>query len=82
MRTFLLLATILIGTNTFARTDTTKIEQYCALVAQGKLFSNMVTIDVNFGEERKFFGGYTRIKDDFTGKVKKFNSVTDALNFM
>ena len=65
-----------------AQTDTTKVEQYCELVAQGKLFSNKVTIDVNFGEARKFFGGDTRLKDDITGKVKKFNSVTDALNYL
>lgn len=82
MRTFFLFATLFICTTTFAQADTTKVEQYCELVAQGKLFSNKVTIDVNFGEERKFFGGDTRVKDDLTGKVKKFNSVTDALNFM
>mgnify|MGYP006927634381 FL=1 len=48
----------------------------------GKFFSRKVTIDVNFGEARKFFGGDTRLRDDMTGKIKKFNSVTDALNFM
>jgi hypothetical protein len=65
-----------------AQTDTTKVEQYCELVAQGKLFSTKVTIDVNFGEQRKFFGGDTRLKDDMTGKIKKFNSVTDAVNYL
>jgi hypothetical protein len=66
----------------FAQTDTTKVEQYCELVAQGRLFSHKVTIDVNFGEERKFFGGDKRLKDDISGKVKKFKSLTDALNYM
>ncbi|SJZ32103.1 hypothetical protein [Sediminibacterium ginsengisoli] len=65
-----------------AQSDTTKVEQYCELVAQGRLLSNKVTIDVNFGEERKFFGGDTRLKDEVTGRLKKFNSVTDALNYL
>jgi hypothetical protein len=62
--------------------DTTKVEQYCELVAQGRFLSNKVTIDVNFGEERKFFSGDKRMRDKVSGKIKKFNSVTDALNYM
>ena len=82
MKVFLLLTTLFISSIAFAQTDTSKVEQYCELVAQGKLFSTKVTIDINFGEKRKFFGGDTRLKEDMTGKIKKFNSVTDALNFM
>jgi hypothetical protein len=77
-----ILALTLISTQSFAQIDTTKIEQYCQLLAQNRAFSNKVTIDVNFGEERKFFGGGTRLKDELTGRVKKFNSTTDALNYM
>jgi hypothetical protein len=62
--------------------DTTKVEQYCELIAQGRFLSNKVTIDVNFGEERKFFSGDKRMRDEVSGKIKKFNSVTDALNYM
>ncbi len=59
-----------------------KIEQYCEMTAQNKLFSRKVTIDVDYGEERKLFSFKdTRVKDDL-GKVKSFNSVVDALNFM
>lgn len=59
-----------------------KVEQYCELTAQNKLFSRKVTIDVDYGEERKWFSFKdTRVKDDL-GKVKSFNSVVDALNFM
>ena len=61
--------------------DSTKIEQYCRLDATGRLFSNKVTIDVDFGEGRKLFSDY-RIRDEETGKLKKFNSVTDALNYL
>lgn len=59
-----------------------KIEQYCELTAQNKLLSSKVTIDVDFGEERKFFSFKdNRIKDDL-GKVKSFNTVIAALNYM
>ena len=62
--------------------DGAKVEQYCRLVATGKMLSNKVTIDVDFGEERKLFSGDKRMKDETTGKLKKFNSTTDALNYM
>ncbi|MCK9612531.1 MAG: hypothetical protein WC401_00700 [Bacteroidales bacterium] len=40
-----------------------------------------VTVSVDYGEERSFFKD-TRIIDETTGKVKKFNSMIDALNYM
>jgi hypothetical protein len=58
------------------------VEQYCEMTAQQKLFSRKVTIDVDYGEERKLFSFRdTRVRDDL-GRVKAFNSVVDALNFM
>jgi hypothetical protein len=52
------------------------------MTAMNKLFSRKVTIDIDYGEERKLFSFKdTRVKDDL-GKVKSFNSVVDALNFM
>src|SRR6476659_3467755 len=61
-------------------TDTSKVEQYCELVAQAKLLSSKINIDVNYGEERKFFKSYG-VKDA-NGKLKVFNSVVDALNYL
>lgn len=81
MKKLLLMICIAAGTSVFSQ-DTTKVEQYCELVAQGRLFSTKVTIDINFGEERKYFSGDKRLRDEISGKVKKFNSVTDALNYM
>jgi hypothetical protein len=81
MKTLLIAVFALITLGASAQ-DTTKVEQYCELVCQGRLFSTKVTIDVNFGEERKLFAGDTRMRDEMTGKVKKFNSLTDALNYM
>ena len=59
-----------------------KIEQYCEMTAQAKLFSRKVTIDIDNGEERKWISFKdTRVKDDM-GKAKSFYSVVDALNFL
>jgi hypothetical protein len=80
----LLLSTILLTTSyAFSQSDTSKVEQYCELIAQGRLFSNKITIDIDFGEGRSFFRFKdTRVKDDITGKVKKFRSTVDALNYL
>ena len=64
----------------FSQSDTTKIEQYCEVVATPRLLSNKVTIDINYGEEKSIWKD-TRLKTD-EGKLKKFNTVIDALNYM
>jgi len=71
---------ILISSNIFAQNDTTKVEQYCEVLATGKMFSNKVTIDIDFGQARKLWSD-NRIKDE-TGKLKNFNTVIDAMNYM
>ena len=63
-----------------AQTDTTKIEQYCQLIATPRLLSNKVTINIDFGEEKSFWSE-NRLKN-YDGKLKKFNTIIDALNFM
>lgn len=80
MKKFVLFALILSSLSCFAQ-DTTKVEQYCRLVAINKLFSNKVNIDVDFGDERKFFSD-NRMRDEETGRLKKFNTVVDALNYL
>lgn len=70
---------LLMGAACFAQ-DTTKVEQYCQVIATGKLFSNKVTIDVDYGEERSFWKD-NRLKDE-EGNLKKFNSIIDALNYL
>jgi hypothetical protein len=64
----------------FAQNDTTKIEQYCQVIASPRLFSNKVTIDIDYGEEKSFWID-SRLRA-YDGKLKKFNSIIDALNFM
>ena len=63
-----------------AQTETTKIEQYCQLIATPRLLSNKVTINIDFGEEISFWSE-NRLKT-YDGKLKKFNTIIDALNFM
>lgn len=81
MKKVLVIGIFLISTMiTNAQTDTTKVEQYCQVIATPRLLSNKVTIDIDFGEEKNFWRD-TRIKTD-AGKLKKFNTVIDALNYM
>ena len=60
--------------------DTTKVEQYCEVIATGRLLSNKVTIDIDYGEERSIWKDH-RLKEE-DGKLKKFNSVIDAVNYL
>ena len=63
-----------------AQTDTTKVEQYCQIIARPRLLSNKVTIDIDYGDEKSFWRD-NRLKTD-EGKLKKFNTIIDAMNYM
>ena len=63
-----------------AQADTSKVEQYCQVIATPRILSNKVTIDIDFGEEKSYWRD-TRLKED-GGKLKKFNTIIDALNYM
>lgn len=67
-----------------ASTDTVKAkEAYCMIIATGKLFSNKVSIQVDFGQETSWWKGrHGDIIKDEAGNVVNFNSVIDALNYM
>ncbi len=81
MKKILTIGIFLISTiATNAQTDTSKIEQYCQVIATPKLFSNKVTIDIDFGEEKSFWRD-TRLKTDGS-KIRNFNTIIDALNYM
>jgi hypothetical protein len=81
MKKLLTIGIFLISTLiTNAQTDSSKIEQYCQIIATPKLLSNKVTIDIDFGEEKSFWKD-TRFKTE-TGKIRKFNTIIDALNYM
>ena len=63
-----------------AQKDTSKVEQYAEIVATPRLLSNRVTIAIDYGEERSIWRD-NRLKED-NGKLKKFNTTIDALNYM
>lgn len=56
---------------------------YVQIVGTSKLMSNKLTIEIDFGQNTKFFssGKETIVKDE-DGKNTVFNSMIDALNFM
>lgn len=80
MKKLLVLFIIVCPVFAFAQTDTSKVEQYCEVVATGRLFSKKVTIDIDYGEARSIWKD-NRLKDE-GGTVKKFNTVVDALNYL
>ena len=56
MKKILIASVIILGSLVSkAQGDTASIEQYCQVIATPRLFSNKVTIDIDFGE-RKIFG--------------------------
>lgn len=64
----------------FAQGNISKVEQYCQIIASPRLLSNKVTIDIDFGEEKSIWRD-NRLKT-YDGRLKKFNTVIDALNYM
>jgi hypothetical protein len=66
--------------SSFAQVNGTKVEQYCQIIATPRLLSNKVTIDIDFGEEKSIWRD-NRLKT-YDGKLRKFNTVIDALNYM
>ncbi len=55
--------------------------QYIQIVGTSQILSNKVTIEIDFGQLNKVFSSKdTQVKDE-NGKLVKFNSMIDALNF-
>jgi hypothetical protein len=79
-RTFALYLALFSAMSLFAQADTLKIEQYCQVIVTPKLLSHKITIDIDFGEEKSFWRE-NRLRD-YSGRIRKFNTVIDALNYM
>ncbi len=68
--------------NTFLLDSTTVSKySYCEIVGTSNLIGTKVSVELDFGQRVKLFQD-TRYKDSETGKVVKFNSMVDAMNFM
>lgn len=83
MKKYLLVALTVITLNSFSQETTSAqdTEQYCILRISGIAFSNKISIDADFGQERRPLRD-NRMRDEETKKLKKFNSEADALNYM
>jgi hypothetical protein len=79
MKSLFTLSLLLFAFSSFSQ-DTSRVEQYCKLVATGRLLSNKVTISIDYGEERSLWKD-TRLKND-EGKLVKFNTEIDAINYL
>lgn len=64
----------------FALSTSAQSKVYCELLGTQKFLSTKVTVSVDFGQERKFFGDNRMVDAD--GKVQEFNSMVDAMNYM
>ena len=64
----------------FALSASAQSKVYCELLGIQKFLSTKVTVSVDFGQERKFFGDNCMVDAD--GKVQEFNSMVDAMNYM
>ena len=81
MKNIIIISIILLSSfQTFAQRDEDKVEQYAEVIATPRLLSARVTIDIDYGEERSIWKD-NRLRTD-EGKLKKFNTVVDALNYM
>lgn len=56
--------------------------EYIQIVGNSKLFSNKVSIQLDFGQIDKFWKAKDTQVRDKEGRLVEFNSMIDALNFM
>lgn len=83
MKPYFFIALLFVAPTSFSQDTATTpgAEQYCILRISGIAFSNKISIDVDFGQERRPLRD-NRLRDEETRKLKKFNSEADALNYM
>ncbi len=55
---------------------------YCEVVVTARAFSNKVTVAVDYGQETRMFSSDAKLRDEETGKFKRFNSAMDAMNYL
>jgi len=56
--------------------------KYVQIVGQGKMFSNKLTIQLDFGQKDNMWSSKEHNLKDKDGNMLEFNSMIDALNFM
>lgn len=80
-----LIILILVSTFLYAKnqeqTPSPSRYEYCQIVGTGRILSHKVTIEIDYGQHRSFFGPQHIVRDE-NEEIKKFNSMIDALNYM
>ena len=66
---------------TYSQQPDTTVYVYCQIIGTGKILSNKVTVEIDFGQFRSIWTD-NRLKDPTTGKRIVFNGMIDALNYM
>lgn len=79
MKTFLLAIALFSTVSSFAQAKEQEelVEQYCRIYISGKLFTDRVQIEADFGEKKRD----KKLRDE-QKKILTFNSEVDALNHM
>ena len=65
------------------KTDTFKYraaEEYCSILPRNKLFSDLITVEADFGDP-KAFSDHEKLRDE-RGRDLQFTSTVAALNYM
>ena len=79
MKKLFVFITMLVSFNSYSQ-DTSTVEQYCEVVATARLLSNKVTVDIDYGEQKSIWKD-NRLREE-NGKLKKFNTIVDAINYL
>lgn len=81
-KSILIILMLFFGTSAYSQSESDSLKQvYCQIIGTAKILSNKVTIEIDFGQQIGYFKD-NRLRDEETGKVKAFNSMIDALNYM
>jgi hypothetical protein len=80
-KVFLLVTFLFCSCLIFAQQQQAPDYVYCELRESPRLFSTKINIELDYGQDRVFFND-NRMQDEETGRIKKFNSMVDALNYM
>ncbi|MES2558553.1 MAG: hypothetical protein V4590_02355 [Bacteroidota bacterium] len=81
MKTLLLTLLVTFNIVSYGQTDTSRHYIYCELEGVTKFMSPKVTIAIDEGQAISIWKD-ERLRDEVTGKIRTFNSMIEALNYM
>lgn len=78
---FVLALLLFTSISSFSQVKDTTTYSYCDMICALKPFSKNYSFVLDYGQNVKWFDE-TRMKNDSTGNIEKFNSMMDGLNYM